>query len=364
MSTPYGKINWSRHVYQSSSGGRIYCPADRSGRLVKKSTPRLAKLLQEDYADLPARRVIKRFEDHHQVSYSKDLVRDLHNHLSDHLKEVEERWSYQTAPVDVLKKVATVSISRDGAMAHMLDGKESSPKRVAGWRECMCGVICLYDDELECIHTTYVGVGPQKDKPAFTYQLTREVDKLKQELNAIAVQPTYVGVADGAVSNWTQLEAITDRQVTDYFHVSERLGKVATTLKGGKSHQQKWLKEQKGYLLDQPKGADLVIAAVEKLLGDDQIKSSDKRSVVQENLTYLRNQRPRMDYHRLRQDKLPIGSGPVEAGCKTLIKARLGGSGMRWLITGSDDMLISRSHVLSDGRFDQYWDKRMQYGAN
>jgi hypothetical protein len=40
---------------------------------VKKSTPRLAKLLQEDYADLPARRVIKRFEDHHQVSYSKDL---------------------------------------------------------------------------------------------------------------------------------------------------------------------------------------------------------------------------------------------------------------------------------------------------
>ncbi|MFT5998989.1 MAG: hypothetical protein ACI81P_001445 [Neolewinella sp.] len=289
--------------------------------------------------------------DHHQVGYSKDL--------SNHLKEVEERWSYQTAPVDVLKKVATVSISRDGAMADMLDGKEGSPNRVAGLRECMCGVICLYDDELECIHTTYVGVGPQKDKPAFTYQLTREVDNLKQELNAIAVQPTHVGVADGSVSNWTQLEAITDRQVTDYFHVSERLGKLATTLKGGKSDQQKWLKKQKGYLLDQPKGADLVIAAVEKLLSDDQIKSSDKRSVVQENLTYLRNQRPRMDYHRLRQDNLPIGSGPVEAGCKTLIKARLGGSGMRWLITGSDDMLISRSHVLSDGRFDQYWHKRM-----
>jgi hypothetical protein len=123
VSTPYGRVEWFRHVYQSSYGGGTYSPADRGGRLVKKSTPRLAKLLQEDYADLPARRVTKRFMDHHQVGYSKDLVRDLHTHLSNHLKEVKERWSYQTAPVDVLKKVATVSISRDGAMAHMLEGR-------------------------------------------------------------------------------------------------------------------------------------------------------------------------------------------------------------------------------------------------
>jgi hypothetical protein len=57
----------------------------------------------------------------------------------------------------------------------------------------MCGVICLYDDELECIHTTYIGVWPQKDEPAFTYQLTKEVSKLKQELEAVASRPTYVG---------------------------------------------------------------------------------------------------------------------------------------------------------------------------
>lgn len=365
MATPYGKIDWSRHVYQSSLGGATYCPADRGGRLVTKSTPRLAKLLQEDYAELPARRVVKRFVDHHQVRYSKDLVRDLHTHLSDHLKEVEDRWTYQTAPVAVLKRVATVSVSRDGAMAHMLDGKASSPARAAGWRECMCGVICLYDDELECLHTTYVGVGPQADKPAFTYQLTREVAKLKQELQAAGTQPTYVGVADGAVTNWTQLEAITDRQVTDYFHVGERLAKLAATLKGGKSRQQAWLKEQKSRLLEQAAGADLVIDSVEELLATpQQIKSTAKQSVVRENLTYLRNQRPRMNYYDLRQDKLPIGSGPVEAGCKTLIKARLGGSGMRWLIAGADDMLISRSQVLTDGRYDQYWQKRMQYAVN
>ena len=211
-------------------------------------------------------------------------------------------------------------------------------------------------------------MGPQKDKPAFTYQLTEAVTKLKEELAAVAVEPTYVGVADGAVTNWTQLEALTDRQVTDYYHVSERLGKIAATLKGGKFRQQEWLAEQKDRLLEQESGADLVIRAVEELLADDdaapgQIKSAAKQSVVQENLTYLRNQRPRLDYYGMRRDKLPIGSGPVEAGCKTLVKARLGGSGMRWLITGADDMLLSRSQVLTTGRYDQYWRKRMQYAA-
>ncbi|MEO0731864.1 MAG: hypothetical protein AAFZ52_03445, partial [Bacteroidota bacterium] len=175
---------------------------------MKKCTPRLAKLLQADYADLPARRVSTRFFDHHHVRYSKDLIIDVHAFLSEHLKQTESRWHYYTAPPEVLKTVTTISISRDGAMAHMLDGKASQPKRQAGWRECMCGVVCLYNADQECVHTTYVGVGPQKDKPAFTYQLSAEVNRLKTELLRLDVHPTYVGVADGAVSNWTHLEQL------------------------------------------------------------------------------------------------------------------------------------------------------------
>ena len=292
------------------------------------------------------------------------MIGDVHAYLSEHLKQTEERWTYYTAPTEVLKEVTTVAISRDGAMAHMLDGKARQPKRQAGWRECMCGVICLYNAEQECVHTTYVGVGPQKDKPAFTYQLTAEVDRLKTELTALGVTPTYVGLADGATSNWTHLEAITERQVTDCFHVFERLGKVAACLKGGKGGQRRWLEARKTELIKQPDGAALVIEAVEELLTGDAIKSLARRSVVRENLTYLRNQSHRMNYHELRQNKLPIGSGPVEAGCKTLIKSRLGGSGMRWLIGGADDMLISRSQALTDNREGQYWDKIMRYGIN
>jgi hypothetical protein len=339
-------------------------PADKDGRLVKKSTPRLAKLLHTDYVDHPGELAARRFVDHHQVQYSKDLFRQIHNHISSHLKEVENRWTYCTAPPEILQSVATVMISRDGAMAHMRDGKAQSPKPVPGWRECMCGVIALYNAEQECIHTTYVGVGPQKDKPAFTYQLTEEVRKIKSELKSLKVEPTYVGVADGAATNWTHLEELTQRQVTDYFHVSERLAKVAEAVKGGRAVRQTWLRDQKDQLLEHDQGVDRVIESVADLLENDQITSIAKRTVVEENLTYLRNQKHRMNYYDLRKAKLPIGSGPVEAGCKTLIKSRLCGSGMRWLIPKADDMLISRSQILTGSRNDQYWAKRMRYGAD
>lgn len=363
MSTPYGQVEWKRHVYQSSQGGKTYVPGDICGRLVRKSTPRLAKLLHADYVALPGGQAAQSFADHHQVHYSKDLFRQVHNDISQHLKKVENRWTYWTAPTEVLKSVTTVSISRDGAMAHMRDGKAEYPKYIPGWRECMCGVICLYNADQECVHTTYVGVGPQKDKPAFTFQLTEQVGKLKAELKSLGVNPTFVGVADGASTNWVQLERLTDRQVTDYFHVSERLSKVAATLKGGKAAQQAWLANQKEHLLEEEHGADTVIKTVAELLENDQIKSESKRAVVVENLTYFRNQRHRMDYYNLKQAKLPIGSGPVEAGCKTLIKTRLCGSGMRWLIPKADDMLISRSQILTPYQNDQYWKKRMRYGA-
>ena len=47
-------------------------------------------------------------------------------------------------------------------------------------------------------------------------------------------------------------------------------------------------------------------------------------------LRYFVRNKKRMNYAFFRQEGLPIGSGPVEAACKTIVKARLCCSGMRW----------------------------------
>jgi hypothetical protein len=111
--------------------------------MINKSTPRLAKILSGDYCCGPAGQVADSFKEHHEVTISKDLIRDLSLKISEHAREVEDRWTYSLPHSVDLKETAVVSISRDGAMVHLLDGKQAMPVRKAGYREAMCGVICL-----------------------------------------------------------------------------------------------------------------------------------------------------------------------------------------------------------------------------
>jgi len=66
-----------------------------------------------------------------------------------------------------------------------------------------------------------------------------------------------------------------------------------------------------------------------------------------------------MDYSTHITEKLPIGSGVIEAACKTLVKQRLCGSGMRW--KGAKTILSLRSLIQSKGRWQQFWNKIQQY---
>jgi hypothetical protein len=59
-----------------------------------------------------------------------------------------------------------------------------------------------------------------------------------------------------------------------------------------------------------------------------------------------------------------IGSGVTEAACKTLVKQRLCGSGMRWKDQGAKVILSLRALVQSKGRWQQFWDKIDQYGSH
>ncbi|MCX7073299.1 MAG: hypothetical protein NTZ70_00565 [Methylococcales bacterium] len=41
--TPYGEVEVSRYVYQSSKGGRIYCPLEHHARIIRNATPRFSQ---------------------------------------------------------------------------------------------------------------------------------------------------------------------------------------------------------------------------------------------------------------------------------------------------------------------------------
>ena len=73
-------------------------------------------------------------------------------------------------------------------------------------------------------------------------------------------------------------------------------------------------------------------------------------------LGYFDNNKERMLYGTFREKGYFIGSGVVEAGCKTVIGQRVKESGMFWSVTGADNVLALRCAVMN-GNFDGYWDQ-------
>jgi hypothetical protein len=102
-------------------------------------------------------------------------------------------------------------------------------------------------------------------------------------------------------------------------------------------------------LRDEEGGVDKILRALKHLAS----KHPRKTSLATE-LAYFRKHKKRMRYMELQSMGLMIGSGVVEAACKTLVTQRLKQSGMRWSVSGAQAILTPRGWDQSD-RFDEAW---------
>jgi len=225
----------------------------------------------------------------------------------------------------------------------------------------MVGNISLYDVTGKRQHTIYIGEAPEYGKGTFFQRLEKEISTVKKHYP----DALYLGIADGAKNNWLFLEQHTSRQLLDFFHVTEYLANVAYAAYPGKTEKPKreiWLNERCTQLKHKPKAVEELISDMEKLAKKTSLAKTTKEN-LQAALTYFINHRHRMDYATHMEKNLPIGSGVTEAACKTLVKQRLCGSGMRWKDKGTKVILSLRALVQSKGRWQQFWGKIDQYGA-
>lgn len=143
-------------------------------------------------------------------------------------------------------------------------------------------------------------------------------------------------------------------QTLDWYHLSEHLSKCANELFGeGTEESGQWAAQMRESMKEGKVQQGL--SEVDKLL----VRSENKRQAKHELITYLTNNRDRVDYPRYRGLGLPIGSGEVEADCKVLVQARCKQSGMRWSKRGAEQVLRVRC-ALRDGSFSTLWDSTRQ----
>ena len=169
-------------------------------------------------------------------------------------------------------------------------------------------------------------------------------------------------IADGAAWLWKLQETFfgTATAILDWFHLAENVHKAANAVFGlGSAEAREWSKRIKDELWEGRVEAALNL--VQPCLA--RARSPTKRKSLQELVTYLQNNRQHMDYPRYRDLGLPIGSGQVEAQCKTLVGARCKQAGMRnWTYAGAEAILRLRA-ARQDSTFDTLWDHRLMLAA-
>lgn len=163
-----------------------------------------------------------------------------------------------------------------------------------------------------------------------------------------------VAMGDGAdwIWNLVELHFPEALQIVDLYHARQHLWNVARLLyPGDEPHQKRWI------LRHQPK---LDEGKIEKLVGylrSLHPVSPELTETIRREAEYFQRNAQRMRYPEFRRQHLFVGSGVIEAGCKTVIGHRLKQSGMFWTVRGANAIIALRCCQLN-GRLETYWEDR------
>ncbi|HEY1253829.1 MAG TPA: ISKra4 family transposase [Terracidiphilus sp.] len=164
-----------------------------------------------------------------------------------------------------------------------------------------------------------------------------------------------VVIGDGAewIWNLADLHFPGAVQIVDLYHARQHLWELARKLFPlDEANQKAWMKVHQKRLLDKGKIEKLVVAL--RSLSSDSPAVQEK---IRIEADYFEKNAERMRYPKFRRQHLFVGSGVIEAGCKTVIGSRLKQSGMFWTVPCANAILALRCSCIND-HFEDYWETR------
>ncbi len=166
--------------------------------------------------------------------------------------------------------------------------------------------------------------------------------------------PRLVVLGDGTPWIWGIAEEHFHQaiQIVDLYHARERLFDLSKTVWGLDGPEiRQWVRFNQE-LLDRG-DVKAVLASMRQLPAEDEAARKARRT----SLEYFQKNAHRTRCACFRGQELFIGSGIIEAGCKTIIGQRLKQSGMRWTVGGANAIIALRCCQLSN-RWEEFWEAR------
>ena len=356
----FGSFELQRAYYYDAGKAEGHHPADAALGLEGSYTPALAKLICLEGADeqtyLKAERHLAQTGG---ISVSARQIQRVVQRVGRAAQHWQERpvqagdGAHGKTPAPILY------VSADGTGVPMV------PEELAGRKGQQAdGKAKTRQAYLGCVFTQHRV--DDEGRPVRDWESTSYVSSFKasEQFGPLLRQEAFrrgfgtaakvVVLIDGAngLANMARLNFPGGTQIVDFYHAMEHAGLVLAALLG-KAHAEyqprlhRWAER-----LRQDEVAALIAEARQEGAG------RPCAPAVEAALHYFATNVSRMQYGTFRAAGYFIGSGVVEAGCKTVIGARCKQSGMFWSEAGAENILALRC-IHSSRRLDAFWQHRL-----
>ena len=373
--TSLGEIKIERNIYQSEDG-ECYVPVDEKWGMQKEFatlevremilymlahlTPQETKEHLEKWGWFKASETaIKNIakEIGYFISYRRDKIEDLIREK----REIDKETRVLVASIDGTNVLINEPGRKKGRPLERPKDKQQNKKSPSSYKNAMVGSVSFYGEVPEekkspqRLSSHYIARMPEDKFPKLKQQLENELSDIELHLKGNVKK---IVLCDGARSIWNYVDNnifYNDyKKLLDFFHMTEHLSKASEAIFGKNSDDGKfWYKRWRLKMLEDEQAPKNLLQSLHYYTRTSNLSAYRQKDLKAE-ITFFRRNQHRMTYAIFLNQGLPIGSGPVEAACKNIVKHRLCRSGMRWSIRGGQRILDLRCHVKSK-RWDVFW---------
>ena len=365
----FGKTTVSRKIFQNAADTKSHCPMDAAWGMAKDYlTIEVAEAAAFACAHVTAEEADELFGKSAMFrphpSQMKTAIKGIADRLEPHRKEVDRRireaeyapkgTRVLVASMDGVNVLLNEPGKKQGRPAERPKG-DADREHKTTYKNAMAGIVSYYGDVREgekCpqrLDCNYVSHMPEDRAPTFKTKFEAEVEYAVAQCPSDVVK---VVLCDGARGIWSYIDNeerfARFEKLIDYWHAAEHLSLAAEALFGkGTDEASAWYDKCLKKLREEERGAERVLDSMDYYAKTRKLSSGRRKDLKTQRTFFWRNKH-RMAYADFRRRGLPIGSGPVEAACKSLVKARLCRSGMRWSRAGGQRILDLRTYVKSN----------------
>jgi hypothetical protein len=357
-----GAVRIERAIYRSESsrsGKTVDAISLRAGVIGRGWLPRTAQAIALAVQSAPSRDARRTAVQMGRLPYSRASFERVVHHVG--TAWLHRHAAIEDAVVDAYRlppSTSAISVALDRVSVPMEEPlkrppgrpKKGAPKRPIGrnFRMAYCGTVTLHDEKGESLRTFRFGCMPKSDPESLCVNMAGYVFRILQKRSDHL--PVKL-LADGAPEMWNLLEdafSMFDnvQRGVDFWHLIEKLAPATKVLFDDEEAARATLAHWKASLRQTSQAATRILNKLRRSGEED--TWVNRTQPVHEAITYIENNLDRMDYAQAIRDKLPIGSGNVEATCKTLVSVRMKRSGARWKTDTGEHIIRLRALALSD----------------